>query len=332
LASPAVVLLIVLAGDAGDPATEAVVPALRRPLGEGTVVLVQQAESPPTDSEAIELARRAHAVSTATLAWEGTTHDRAHLRVLRVEHPARYQYDLVFGPADAPAERGRAAGLALAPLVMQTLAAERGSPSSQPGAEPAAAAPEPVAAPAHPAEPAGGRGSAPPDRRFALDLAAMGSVGIGGSALGAGPSLALRARVWGPFAVRAIGIARFGEIEAASATASAIAGGGGVAWRFGQVGPSGRGRIDFALGADVMAMQLAVWSTTDGATARRDRWITAFDARLEVAWAVSTPVALFATFGPELLAGSTAVTVGGATVDHIPALRVVGELGVRAPF
>jgi hypothetical protein len=160
----------------------------------------------------------------------------------------------------------------------------------------------------------------------------MGSVGIGGSALGAGPSLAVRATVWGPFALRALGIARFGEIEAASAMTSAIAGGGGVAWNFGHVGPSGAGRVEFDVCADVMAMQLSVWKTSDGATARRGRWIAAFDARLETAWAVSAPVALIATFGPELLTGTTAVTVGGATVDHIPALRVVGELGVRAPF
>jgi hypothetical protein len=158
----------------------------------------------------------------------------------------------------------------------------------------------------------------------------MGSVGIGGNALGAGPSLAVRGRVWGPFAVRAFGTARFGEIDAASVMSSAIAGGGGVAWSVAHVGPSGRGRVDFEVCADAMAMQLAVWKRADGA--RRDRWLTAFDARLEIAWAVSTPVALLATFGPELLDGSTAVTVGGATVDHIPALRVVGELGVRAPF
>ncbi len=122
MADPAIVLVLLLAGDAGDPATQAILPAARRPLGEDTVVLVQQSETTPTDEEALALARQVHAMSAVSLAWEDPAHSRIRLRVFLVEGARRYDYELAFDPRDAPTERGRAIGLAMTPVLTRAIA------------------------------------------------------------------------------------------------------------------------------------------------------------------------------------------------------------------
>jgi hypothetical protein len=338
VADPAIVLLILLAGDAADPATQAVVPAVRRPLGDRAVVLVQQTESPPSDAEALAIARNAHAVSAASLEWEDPARSRVRLRVLRVQGPERYEYELTFGATDAPDQRGRAAGLALAPLLVQALAgAPSTTPAGETGGTPAgAAAPSPPTTEREvpPAPPPAASSPAPASearRRFRLDTGATGSVGLGGSALGAGPFLGLECFVLGPLSLRALAFGRFGEVSAASAFSSAAAVGGGAGWQFARLG-SGIHELELSVSADVLAMQHALVRRANGATVARDRWVTAVEATFDGAFRVSTSYELFVNLGAEVAAGPTVIAVGGVSLDHIPVVRVVGGLGVRVRF
>jgi hypothetical protein len=341
MADPAIVLLLVLAGDAADPAMQAVVPAAQRPLGEGAVVVVHEIESPPSDEEALALAHDLHAVSAVSVVWEDPAHTRVRLRVILVDGPRRYDYELAFGPRDQPTERGRAIGLAMTPALTRAIAAgsppentprldsvQATPPSPQLSAVPNApqvpvttfpehTATEPAHAPAYPLA-------------FALDLAGSASVGIGGSALGVGPTLGARGYVLGPFALHVVGVARFGSVDSASASSSTLAVGAGVAWRVARLGH--REPVEWGLRVDVLGMQHALAQNDGGAVVRRSRWVTACDLVVEGAWSFTQHFGLEAAVGAELAAGTTAVTVGGATVDHIPVGRIVAELGVRSTF
>jgi hypothetical protein len=341
---PAIVLVLLLAGDAADPATQAILPAARRPLGEDTVLLVQQSETTPSDDQAIALARQVHALSAVSLAWEDPAHSRIRLHVFLVEGPRRYDYELAFDPHDDPAERGRAIGLAMTPVLTRAIASAHLAQASQsdvsppasngPTNTPSVAPPAPIAA--LPRAIASSESSAwPPSgatgSRLAIELMSSGSVGIGGNALEGGPMLGARAVALGPVALHAMGVARFGSFEAASASATTLGVGGGAAWRLVRLGPGPRA---LALGArvDVLAMRHALAQNDGGVTVSRSRWLTAVDLIAEATWPLARRLELDVGVGGEIASGPTEVTVGGRPVDHIPAGRTIAELGVHVPF
>jgi hypothetical protein len=352
VAGPAIVLIILLAGDAADPATQAVLPAARRPLGEDAVVLVQQTEALPSDDEALSLARNVHALSAVSLAWEDAAHSHVRLRVFLVEGSRRYDYELAFDPHDQAAERGRAIGLAMTPVLTRAIADSRPADTPAPPTPTAEPVPLPVVttgpSPLPEARPAASTAIVPlaktnveettprpsagaQDAWLGMDVASSASVGIGGNASGVGPTLGLRASVLGPIAIHAVGVARFGTLASASATSSTVGLGGGAAWRIVRWGP-GAHAPSLGVRADLLAMEHTLAQTAGGATIRRSRWLTAVDLMVEGAWPLARHFGLSASVGAELAAGPTAVTVGGAPVDHIPVGRVVAELGVGIPF
>jgi hypothetical protein len=335
VSDPAIVLVLLLAGDAADPATQAVIPAMRRPLGDDTVVLVQQSETPRADADALELAHKVHALSAVSLSWEDAARTRVHVRVLLSKGGQRYDYDLAFHPEDQPVERGRAIGLAMTPVLTWAVGATDSPPPSE---NRSTTAPETLPAPRQepPAveQPRESPVVTRPGARtpaFCIDLAGSATVGIGGNALGAGPAAGLRASVLGPFSLHATAGARFGAVSAASATAMTLGVGGGVAARIVRVGTSAHG-LEFGARADVLALQVALSEDAGGTSIRRSRWLTAVDLVAEVAWSLDPHFALTAGAGAEIAAGPTSVTVGGTPVDTIPVGRAVGEIGVRVPF
>jgi hypothetical protein len=349
VADPAIVLVLLLAGDAGDPATQAILPAARRPLGEDTVMLVQQSETTPTDEEAFALARQVHALSAVSLAWEDPAHTRVRLRVFLVEGARRYDYELAFDPRDAPAERGRAIGLAMTPVLTRAIASahlsepQAGPPDPAPGSAPTAspldaASLASATRSAYAPSPAISSSDAPPRLPYgptrsllALDVMSSGTVGIGGNALAIGPMLGVRAFVVGPFALHVVGLARLGTVDAASASAATLGVGGGVAWRALR---TGEGAHALALGArvDILAMQHALTQDDAGVTVRRSRWLTAFDVVAEGAWPLARHLDIVVGVGGEVASGPTEITVGGRPADHIPVGRGIAELGVHVPF
>jgi hypothetical protein len=348
VADPAVVLVVLLAADAADPATQAVLPAVRRPLGEDAVVLVQQSETQRTDDEALALARQVHALSVVTLTWEDPAHSHVRLHLLLVEGPRRYDYNLAFEPGDQPGERGRAIGLAMTPVLTRAIAAAH-SPGDASLTGPsqeqesvandtalpaslgrgAAANPPPTAL-------AGDRATPPSSavRRgafLAADVGSSASVGIGGNALGVGPTVGVRASVLGPLGLHVIGLARFGSVDALSATSATFGFGGGATWRVLRFGADPHA-LEVGGRVDVLATQIALSEDIGGTTVRRSRWLTAVDLLAEAAWPLGSHFELTGAVGGEIAAGTTAITVGGLPVDHIPVGRGVAELGVRIPF
>jgi hypothetical protein len=335
VADPAVVLVILLAADAADPATQAVLPAVRRPLGEDTVVLVQQSDAQRTDDEALALARQVHALSVVTLTWEDPAHSHVRLRVLLVEGPRHYDYNLAFEPGDQPAERGRAIGLAMTPVLTRAIAAAH-SPVDASRTGPAQAQESVANDAALPAAPAGDQ-AAPPSSAvlrgafLAADLGSSASVGIGGNALGVGPTVGLRASLLGPLGLHVVGVARFGSVDALSASSATIGFGGGATWRAFRFGGDAHA-LEVGGRVDVLATQIALSEDMGGTTVRRSRWLTAVDLLAEAAWPLGNHFELTGAVGGEIADGTTAVTVGGTPVDHIPIGRGVVELGVRIPF
>jgi hypothetical protein len=295
------------------------------------VVLVQQSETLPSDDEALALARQVHALSVVRLAWEDAAHSRVRLRVFLVDGERRYDYELAFDPHDAPAERGRAIGLAMTPVLTRAIAATRPADAPAPALAPA---PAPASSPGASLE---GRESAPRPPAMhagswlALDVASSASVGIGGNALGIGPMVGLRASVLGPMALHAVGVTRFGAVDAASASVATLGVGGGAAWRVLRVG-EGAHALDLGARLDVLAMQHALAQDDGGSTVRRARWLTAIDLVAEAAWPLARHLDLMIGAGGEIALGPTEVTVGGRPVDHIPVGRTIAELGVRVPF
>jgi hypothetical protein len=345
MADSAIVLILLLAGDAADPATQAAVSAVRRPLGDEAVVLVRPSEARPTDDEALALARQVHALSAVTLDWEDVAHSRVRVRVQLANGGQRYDYELAFKPEDQPAERGRAVGLALTPVLVRAVSAARAPPSSAPAPGDESTAERPMAAAQAPPPPQNvgvdnrlptAPAPGPPPYAagsswFAVEVASSGSVGIGGNALGLGPAVALRAAVLGPLALRGVALVRFGAVDAASATAASIGVGGGASYRVLRINGKGL-NLEAGLRVDVLAMQLAFSEDVAGTTVQRSRWLTAVDVLAELAWPLASHLTLLTSGGVEIAAGPTTITVGGTPVDHIPVGRVVAELGVRIAF
>jgi hypothetical protein len=267
-----------------------------------------------------------------SIVWADAAHRRVHLRVFVVDQAQRYDYDLAFAAGDEPAERGRAIGLALTPVLARALvpapaaaASATGSMSTPLGSDPS----RPLdRAPGSTSTESTAQSVARPP--FAIDIAASGSVGIGGNALGVGPSIGLRRDIIESIAAHATATARFGPESPADAASFDVAVGGGVAVRIARIG---RGRpIEVGARADLLAKELTVVQSLGGGSIRRSRWLTAADLVLEGAWPLTGSIDVAAAAGAEITAGSTAVTVGGTTVDHIPVGRGIAELGVRYRF
>ncbi len=160
-----------------------------------------------------------------------------------------------------------------------------------------------------------------------------GSVGIGGSDLAIGPMLGVRGLVVGPFALHAVGLARFGTVDAASASASTFGVGGGVA----AAAPCERARVpthsrSVRESTSSRCCTCAMTQDDAGVAVRRSRWLTAFDVVAEVAWPLARHLDIVVGAGGEVASGPTEVTVGGRPVDHIPVGRGIAELGVHVPF
>ena len=336
MADPVIVLLVLLAADAQDPATQAVAAAARRAIGQDGVVLVQETDTLPQDEDALALGRTVHAASVAEIVWENTARSRVRLHVYVPERASWSDRELVFETWDAPGERGRALGLTLATVLGQ--AREEAAIMVETPVPPAEAPPPPVVAPPELTAPRGA--SPPPDaapppprarRRFlAIDGTAIAGTGIGGSALGAGPSIAARVYVLDDLALRGVGAIRFGSLDTAAASSTTTALGGGVSFR--ALRTSGVWPLELGVRADLLAVEQLVAREALGSTLRRSRWITAADVYVEGAWRLGEPISLVAAVGAEVAFGSTDVTVGGQSVAHIPPGRVLVELGVRVHF
>jgi len=316
MASPVVVVILVLSSDAQSPTTQSMVSATRMALGTSTVV-VQEVATPPSDEQAVKAGSKAHADAVVFVTWpEAGAHAHLHLRVLR--EPKWADRELTFTAADAPGERGRSAGLAIATML--------------PTDEPAPGPPPPVVAPPPLTE---DRPTPPPPRvkpkegartHVELDAAALGTFGFLGTAHAAGGELAARLVLPELVTFRLGGGVRFGDLDLPSDEAPTSA----ARVTAGVVVHAARIRsLDLGIGVDALVVRHSVSRfARDGTRETQSRFIGGGDLLFDAAYWFDR-VAVFGAAGVELALGETRVIIGSETVATIPRARGVVVLGVR---
>jgi hypothetical protein len=190
---------------------------------------------------------------------------------------------------------------------------------------PLAGAAQPIATERAPAPP-------PRDPIAMIEAFAVGAAGTGGAADTAGGGLGAEL-----FLVRALGLRLGGAIRAgtaatAQATLLDIAATGGLVLHPVRAGPSRP--LGFSLRVDYLLMRqsMAHLSADDPSPATQARWLSGVDAVIDVEWLFAPQVGLMLGLGAEDVFASTYVNVREVRVATIPALRGLGEAGLRTQF
>ena len=306
-------------------------------MGSEARLIFEPRDAPPASAEALDVAARMNASTVVEIRWEDPEKLHAHIDVHVSPESVRWvERAITFEVADAPAERGRALGLALISMIWR----ERSQVTTPvaPVAPVAPAAPAPVDAHAPP-DPAATVTTAPPDAkkprpqaipvetnpgRTSVSAALAASVGIGGSALGTGPSVGLRRSLSQRFDVGVGAVLRFGSIDEAASVSRTfvLRAGSGVSL-------VGAGRpFELRARADLNAINHFVSRGSES----RSRWIAGCDVLAEVAWAFDPRFSAFVAAGGELGFGPTDIDVGGQHATEIPIIRLVGEAGISWRF
>jgi hypothetical protein len=319
-------VVIVVATSLADDAADAIDRALRSALGSEASVTVRRMVSTDDDRSLRALALSSRATLVGVVAADGD--ERATLHLTSADDPRWSDREIRFDARDAPRERGRTIGFALAAIVPeQDVPAGAAPPQPLAPSGPAAALAAPSPGRVEQAE------SLPPPgtARAALDAIGLGAAAVGGEGGGGGGALAGRLAVGGSFRVRLVVGARAGEIAPAQAASRAYFAGGGVAWQ-----PWLDRERTVALGAraDALALgeELSHLSADDPQPDRRLRVLPAFDLAMEGTWRFAREASFIGALGAEAVAGQTDVYVHFHRVATVVPFRAIGEVGLRVGF
>jgi hypothetical protein len=318
-------VLVVLAGDSPEaPSSVALEDALHAALGSGAVVSIRRSGYESEEA----LAHEAAATQATLLCVVGWRDDarRVTIRFLRPEEGHWSDREIRFDGADAPAERGRTVGFALASMVPDEALAQHGSEE-----------PPPAPTPSGPrvAEPAAETPTAPPvPSRTALssiEIAAHGAVGIGGAGGGLGGVVGARIGLSRAWRLRfAIG-ARLAELDQAQATSRSYFAGGGVAW-FTPLDAASRWGLGARLDVLALGEEVVHLSADDPAPDHLFRVLPGAAAAVEGTWRFAEQSSIIAAVGSEVAFGRTTVVVHDRQVAEIVPIRPLAELGLRVDF
>jgi hypothetical protein len=327
MSAAAVLAIVIAAGEAGTPVTQAMLVAATEALGGSPTVAVFEA-APPTDAEALRVEETAGVRAVAQVIWLDRSRARATIR-LHVARTDRWiDRSLTFSADDKQVERGRTLGFAVASMLPEADAALRStrSPSRSPSPSPSDEQPSPLAAP-------------PPTRtpvlrqRFA-GLSLIGGNDLQGVAAGLGGALEAAVPASDTFALRFSAGLRGGGIASVSATGLNITVGAGAAWSpwAGQVDR----RLDLALRTDALLILQAVRHTrSSGESEWKATPLPGADVLVEAGWRLGGDLHAVAAIGLEAAFGSVDVSVVTSSQTQtatIPALRAVGQAGLRLYF
>ncbi|HEY2404650.1 MAG TPA: hypothetical protein VGI10_01535 [Polyangiaceae bacterium] len=327
-ATLALVFVVLVSGaEVNDQSTTALTQAAREVLGANAAIEVRTYAEPQDDSELVRSAPVEGAI--AEVVWQDPQHRHAWLRCYVSSEGRLIAREIAFEPDDAPRERGRMLGFALASLVPRTVSANSASGQHTPQeiAQPAPVLTEPptrvevpVVAPLAP----------PTAHRYyaAIDVVAAGATGLAGG-LGAGidgrwffhPALGLRLG----FAVRR------SEIESARVFSDLKYAALGLGFRFAGDDASRftlGGRADFLL----LAHEVGRFPAQSVATERRTSLMAGADLLLEGTLSLSTNAALIGAAGLEVPFADDLELADDQTIAELPPLRAIAELGIRARF
>jgi hypothetical protein len=358
------VIVIVIGQQASDPSILALQRTLRGVLGADAHVQIEAAASDPPDSDSE--AKAEHADGVVELVWENHANSaKIHCFVKR---DARWvDREIGFGDAKASSERealerGRLVGFAVAtmfaPEAESTSTAERepapgaGQPPDHDSAAPSGTAQSsesrpPVSEPARthaptgtktngtestetPATEAPGAPAASSSRTpRELEFAGIGSIGIGGSGGGLGAMAGVRFAAATPLWSRWFVGGRAGSIPQAQATTRTAFVGTGLALSSTDAGPW---QLGLRLDAFACYLEATHLSEDDPDPVRRSRLLGGLDLAGELGWHFTAGTAVSVAAGIEALSGKTEVYLHQAEVSTIPALRTIGELGIKTSF
>jgi hypothetical protein len=356
MTDPVTLIVLVAAGEAANPTTAAMVRATGDALG-GAPVEVRETPGVPTDADALAMETESRASAVIELIWTDANQRQVILRVHLATGRRWVERSIGFMPSDPAGERGRTLGFAAASILPEAAHSPTRS-DGLPTQPPAAPAPTPSEAPAEERAPrldAPRPSSASPDTVFPpaateastsvlapspgthrphveIDLLAVGGVGIGGNATGAGGGAAVGWFATQGLSLRVGASERAGSLDVAEATVFTLLINAGVAlhpWRPTRSHPFGLSvRADYLL-----ARQSAThFDSDDPAPVTRSRWLSGVDAVADVSWILSTEIEAILGIGLEDVLSPTYINVRDQRVANLPALRAVGEAGFRLRF
>lgn len=317
------VVVVVAAGEADDPSTPAIEQALRTALGADASIAVRT-------SDDVETPGGDGAPLVGVVTWS----DRQRRVTIHFTNPRdgrSSDREIRFDASDAPAERGRAVGFALASMVPAEELVRPGEPrpTNVAPAPPAPQSPIPTSTP--PATPSETSVAPPRANGLALDATAVATTAVGGYGGGLGGTFAFRVPLLGAVGARVALGARGGEVRPAQATSRVFVGAVGLTWQ-----PWLDSRRRWAAGARVDALvlnhQLSHFSDDDPESVPLSRFVPGFDAAIEAAFRFSDRALLVAAVGPEVALGKTEIIVRGREVATLSPVRIFGEMGVRVSF
>jgi len=324
-------IVVIASGDPTDGSTEALSRALRTALGDEAAVVVKSAAEVAPD-DAVAKAGQEPSSVVGVVTWN---EQRRHVVIRFASAERTGEREIRFDASDAPVERGRTVGFALASMVPDKLLASRRSSTPAPAPAPA---PTPAPAPAasslsrdEPAEPTAERRGAPSRNPFAIDLAAQGAVGVAGSGGGLGGAAGARVPFGRGFAAR-VGIgARVGEIAEARATSRVLSGSAGLAWQAWPT-PSRAWSVGARIDGLLLVHTLVHFSPDDPEPVSRSRAVPGIDARVEGTVRLVEHASFLLALGPEIALGKTEVIVAGDRAATLPPVRLCLETGLRVWF
>jgi hypothetical protein len=314
-----IILVFVETQDMATPVPDAMARAAREALGPAATILVRPVDPGSPSQALVTSGRQQGAAVVARVSWAGGSRVDARVEVTTVATGLVKAAVLTFEESDPLAEKGRALGLVLAALVRPEVAGNADQPRAPPPP------PEVVTTAAPPAQPA-----AP--ARWALDVAAEGSMAFAGAGSGAGGTAGLRWLRFGRMGLRAGVRARFGQVGQAQATLMTFAVTAGVTVSLRE--PRDDRRFGFGLRADagVGYESLSHLSEDDPAADRQGRLLPVASLLAEARWSLSPSVALLLAAGPEVAFGTTRVFVGGSQVAELVPVRAAIQGGLLASF
>ncbi len=306
-----IVVVLVAAAEAQSAQTGEATHALEAALEPGSVVLVRASTVVPDDVDLSAIAASARADAAAAITWTEGDGQRAHLRVQRATSTEAVTRDIEFKPSDAPAERGKTLGFAIASM-LPSLVERPAAPVVAVEVATRKELPAPLASPT--------------ELRWAVDLALATTLGLGGDAGGVGGAVALGRELTPAIDARAVMAITRGAVSDAQASLTMLRPRAGVGLT---VLRSGRfaGRVRLEAGP-----WLHLVNRSGSGRATGSRWLFGGETAAEIAWTLAPRVALTFDVGLDVAFGTTRVIVGAEERASIPPVRVVGDAGARLLF
>lgn len=322
----AVSVIVIVTGLGGADGAAAIENAVRGALGPDAVVSVQPQTVVEDDATLRARATEAHATLVGVVRQSDEQH--ATIRFAR-PNEGWSEREIRFDPSDAPRERGRTIGFAIASAVPDEAPAPVAPPPPPP---------PPVAAPIAPPPPARRAPDAdhastgyPSSRAPWVDAIGMVGTGIDGFGGGAGGAIAGRFLLRGNVRARfALGI-RGSDVPPAQASARAYLAGAGLAW---QTWVDSERRYGLGARVDGLAIgtEVSHFDADDASPARKFRVVPGAGAALEGTLRFTPSAAFIAAVGAEVAFGTTDLYLHDELVAKLVPFRAMSEVGLRIFF